>query len=72
MVKEEGVEEGLWAGEGFGAADEGPRILVTGLCSCSGAVVDPGATTEAFASSVGSTTGVADAVLDVPSAVSVV
>ena len=66
MVEEEGVGEGLWAGEGSGTAEEGPGIFVTELCSCSGAVVDPGATAEDFASSVGSTTGVADVVLGVP------
>ena len=64
MVKE-GVDEGLWAGEGSG-------MIVTELCSCSGVVVDPSVTSEAFASSVGSTTGVADVVLGVPSAVNVV
>lgn len=57
-MKEEGVEEGLWAGEGSG-------VFVTELCPCSGEVVGA-------ISSVSSTTGVSDVVLGIPSAVDVV
>ena len=65
VVREDGVGETI-------LAVEGPGTFGTELCSCSGAVVDPSATTEDFASFVDSTTGVADVVLGTPSAVDVV
>ena len=58
VMKEEGVEEGLWAEEGSG-------VFVTELCPCSGTAVGA-------SSSVGTTTGVSDVVLEIPSAVDVV
>ena len=64
VVREDSVDETILAVEGSGP-------FGTELCSCSGAVVDPSATTEDFALSVDSTTGVA-VVLGVPSAVNVV
>ena len=66
VVKEEGVEEGSWAGEGF-------TLVVTGPDNSSGTVVDPSAGTEDFASFVDCTTrGVSNVGLGTLSAVDVV
>lgn len=65
VVKEEGVEEGFWAGEGSG-------LFITVLCSCSGTVVGPSVATVVPAWLVDSTTGTSDVVLVVPFAVNVV
>ena len=73
MVREDGVGKKMLAVEGSDTAGEGPGIFVTELGSCSGAVVDPSATTEDFASFGDSSAGVrATVVIATPSAVDVV
>ena len=65
VVREDVIGERIWA-------EERPGTFVTEICPCSGAVVDPGATTEGFASFGDSSAGVTAVVIGTPSAVNVV